>query len=577
MHFASQDKKRVLFLFFALTLFASFSVPQSSPQVINQPLCQPLGLNNEFDTGQILFSPTLSKTTYLIDRTGAINRTWSSDYLPGMSVYMLKSGSILRSILLVGGAGGSGGVERYTYDGDLNWHFEYYSPNQYQSHHDIEPLPNGNVLLLAFELKTPTEVINAGRNPNLTPQSNIEFDYVVEVQPTGPTTGTIVWEWHSWDHLIQDYDSKKANYGVVADHPELIDINFGGSQTDWLHCNSVDYNEQYDQIMLSSRNLNEIYIIDHSTTTTESSGHTGGNIGKGGDLLYRWGNPRAYRAGTTNDKRLFGQHDAQWIPEGYPGAGNILIFNNGVGRYYSSVDEIIPPVNTSGHYSKESGMPFAPISPLWSYTAEPPGSFYASYISGCQRLPNGNTLICDGPAGRFFEVTPDKTMVWQYVNPYPSYVNNNVFKIQYIPPKEPEQTIPDLQCYGGLSWSDIKAGSTVTGTFQVKNVGGNNSSLNWTIDSAPNWGSWSFTPQFGVGLTPENGFVTVHVNVVAPENKNTNFEGYIQVVNEDDPTDFDTVPVFLKTSKNTIVQSFLFEFLKDHPFLFSLLRLLLHS
>ncbi len=75
-------------------------------------------------------------------------------------------------------------------------------------------------------------------------------DHIIEVQPTGPTSGTIVWEWHVWDHLIQDYDSSKANYGVVGDHPELVDINYVTStQQDWMHTNSIDYNEKFDQIL----------------------------------------------------------------------------------------------------------------------------------------------------------------------------------------------------------------------------------------------------------------------------------------------------------------------------------------
>jgi len=574
MRFKTYYRQRTLFFLVVMLLFGTIFLPRSSTLIVTQNNSHPFQINN----GQILFSPVSSKTTYLIDRTGTVNRTWSSNYLPGLSVYMLDSGSILRTIDIASGQGGSGGVERYTYDGILNWHFEYYSPNQYQSHHDIEPLPNGNVLLLAFELKTPTQVINAGGNPDLTPSSNIEFDYIVEVQPTSPTTGAIVWEWHSWNHLTQDYDSKKTNFGVVADHPELIDINFGGSQTDWLHCNSIDYNEQYDQILLSSRNLNEIYIIDHNTTTAEATGHNGGQYGKGGDILYRWGNPKSYRAGSSYSQKLFGQHDAQWIKPGCPGAGNILLFNNGVGRLYSSVDEIIPPMNTSGYYSYESGQPFAPDSPTWSYSAKPAISFYASFISGCERLPNGNTLICDGPAGRFFEVTPDKKTVWEYVNPYPNLLNNNVFKIQYIPPKEPPQPkIPDLQCDGIMSWSDIKVGSTVSGSFQVSNVGGNESLLNWTIDSFPSWGTWSFDPHFGRELAPEHGLVTVHVTVVAPDVKNTEFNGYIRVINQDNPNDSDVIPVYLKTPRNTVLFSFVNEFLRNHPFLFPLLRLLIHE
>ena len=151
-------------------------------------------------------------------------------------------------------------------------------------------------------------------------------DHIIEVQPTGQTSGDIIWEWHAWDHLIQNYDSSKANYGVVGDHPELIDINFGEfylSTDDWMHTNSIDYNPQFDQILISVHNFDEIWVIDHSTTTEEAAGHSGGNSGKGGDLLYRWGNPESYDAGTASDQKLFGQHDTQWIKPDYPGAGHI--------------------------------------------------------------------------------------------------------------------------------------------------------------------------------------------------------------------------------------------------------------
>ncbi len=244
------------------------------------------------------------------------------------------------------------------------------------------------------------------------------------MQPNGTTNGTIVWEWHLWDHLIQDYDSSKANYGTVADHPELVDLNYSttGSNPDWTHCNSIDYNPARDQILISSHGMNEIWVIDHSTTTAQAAGHTGGGNGvKGGDLLYRWGNPVVYRRGTTAQQKLFGQHDAQWIPTGYPGAGDISIFNNGLGRIggtnYSTVDEITPPVDASGHYALDSGAAYGPTGATWTYMAATPTDFYGQNISGAQRLPNGNTLICVGPSGVLFEVGASGETLWRYVNP----------------------------------------------------------------------------------------------------------------------------------------------------------------
>ncbi|MCP4629914.1 MAG: arylsulfotransferase (ASST), partial [bacterium] len=130
--------------------------------------------------------------------------------------------------------------------------------------------------------------------------------------------------------------------------------------------------------------------------------------------------PQSYRAGTASDQTLFRQHDAQWVAPDIPGAGNILIFNNGNRRpegSYSSVDEIAPTVDANGHYILDSGFAYGPEELIWAYTAENPGDFYADKISGAQRLPNGNTLICSGTDGTFFEVTAAGEIVWKYVNP----------------------------------------------------------------------------------------------------------------------------------------------------------------
>jgi hypothetical protein len=328
-----------------------------------------------------------------------------------------------------------------------------------------------------------------------------------------------------------------------------------------MHTNSIDYNEEFDQIVFSVRYYSEICVIDHSTTTEEAAGHTGGNSGKGGDLLYRWGNPQTYDRGTSSDRKLFEQHDTNWIDEGRPGEGNILIFNNGVGRGYSTVDEIVPPVDDNGEYYLEPGSAYGPETQTWIYSPTP--SFYASYVSGADRLASGNTLICNGESGKIFEVTPEETTVWQYTGLGP------VLKIDYIPPEEqepPEPNTPDLDCSGSLSWTNVQPGATVTGSFQVENIGDPGSLLNWTINtSLINWGTWSFTPESGVNLTPEDGQVTVQVSVVAPNEQNSEFEGYIRVENQDNPEDFDLILVHLKTPVDihairTTIHQFLLKF-----------------
>jgi Arylsulfotransferase (ASST) len=375
--------------------------------------------------GYTLFAPTQSTTTYLIDMFGHLVHSWESEYRPGESAYLLEDGKLLRTfdtgptaIFQAGGKGG--GVQLIDWDGSVIWTYAYCN-DEYCQHHDVEMLPNGNVLLIAWERLSEAQVIQAGRNPALLVEDELWPDTIIEVEPDGDEGGKIVWQWRVWDHLIQDFSSDKDNFGVVQDHPERIDINYAPDpRADWIHLNAVDYNEELDQIMVSSRVMSEIWVIDHSTTEEESAGHTGGVGGKGGDLLYRWGNPAAYRAGSSADQIYYLQHDGHWIEKGLPGEGNILVFNNGLGRpggNYSTVDQIVPPVSILGDYSHTAGLPFGPESPNWTYAAVPEVEMFSSHFSGAGRLPNGNTLICVGRTGKFIEVTEGGQQVWLYINP----------------------------------------------------------------------------------------------------------------------------------------------------------------
>jgi hypothetical protein len=443
--------------------------------------------------GYTLIPPLRAAITYLIDNEGRLVHSWDTGGVLGFSSYLLEDGSILRGAVVPnpdfteGGAGGA--IERYDWDGTRTWQFFYSSPD-YTSHHDIAPLPNGNVLIIAWERKDTAESLAAGRNPALLEDGELLPESILEIEQTGPASGDIVWEWRAWDHLVQDYDAGAPNYGVVADHPELIDLNYieknqpPGGQADWLHANGIDYNPDLDQIALSVRGFSEFWVIDHSTTTAEAAGHSGGASGKGGDLLYRWGNPLAYGAGAVGDQQLFVQHDAEWIPPGLPGAGNITVFNNGTGRpegNYSTVVELVPPVDASGNYALAPGAAYGPAAPVWEYAAPNPTDFYASFISGAVRLPNGNTLICSGPQGKLFEVTPDGTIVWTYMNPINSTgpitqgatpSGNSVFRAyRYAPdypglagqdltPGAPLELIPDTDADGLSDEDELKTYGT---------------------------------------------------------------------------------------------------------------------
>lgn len=374
--------------------------------------------------GYTLFPPSSGKTTYLVDNCGYQVNSWTSEYKAGLSAYLLENGNLIRTAKLQNNnftGGGSGGrVELFNWEGDLIWSYNL-SNSQYYQHHDIEPLPNGNVLILAWEAIPQAAAIAGGRSSSLVSTAGVASTYIVEIEPVNETEGNIVWEWRLWDHTIQDIEPNIDNFGVISEHPELVDVNYSAFPlvADWVHVNAIDYNAELDQIILSSRDFNELWIIDHSTSTEEAAGHTGGNQGKGGDLLYRWGNPISYQRGTTQDQQLFGQHDAHWIPDSLVDGGKIMVFNNGINRpqgEYSTIDIIAPPLTPEGAYTIETGQAFGPSELSWQYTENAP-SFYSSRISGAQRLPNGNTYICEGNSGRFFEVDPEGNKTWEYINP----------------------------------------------------------------------------------------------------------------------------------------------------------------
>jgi len=226
----------------------------------------------------------------------------------------------------------------------------------------------------------------------------------------------VVWEWHLWDHILPAGQT-------ASQYPGKIDLDYFASSrsSDWWHFNSVDYSAELDQIIISSRAASEVWIIDHDLTTAEAAGEAG-------DLLYRYGNPEAY--GASGVQILVAQHDAEWLDE-----DTILVFDNGDPRErsYSRVVEIDLP----DYLNSPSNVVLAGEI-VWEYgAASGEQYFFADHISGSQRLASGNTLICSGTDGRFFEVTPDNDIVWEYVNPYTTTRNNQetneVFRCELYP------------------------------------------------------------------------------------------------------------------------------------------------
>lgn len=442
-----------------------------------QKIAGPLQIESGTQDGYILYNPTNYKEAYLIDGCGRLVNKWTSEYAAAHTMYLRPNGTLLRTRQLTNpvldaGGGAGGGVELFDWNSQLLWEYTY-NNDSVRQHHDIHPLPNGNVLILAWERKTTEQAIAAGRNPALISDNELWPEHIVEVHPLVPNGGEIVWEWHVMDHLIQDFDATKANYGVVADHPELADFNFAvDGKKDWLHANALDYNPQLDQIMISVHGFNELWVIDHSTTKAEAAGHTGGRQGKGGDILYRWGNPMAYRHGTTADTKIFLQHHTHWIAQGLPQAGNIMIFNNSPQLFYSSVEIIEPPVNSNGAYSLQANGRYAPEIASRTYTATPPESFFSRNMSSAQMMPNGNLFIGSAQQGIATEVTPSDQIIWKYKSPVttvgivgrtdpttdPNYTPRPVFRTIKYPasypafqgraliPQEPVEGAPFADC-----------------------------------------------------------------------------------------------------------------------------------
>ena len=383
--------------------------------------------------GYTLFG-TPGGPVFLIDNTGRMVHRWK---VPEQSYFasaeLLPNGHLmvtLKSAEAPCGLGFGGDVAWMRPDGEMVW--QYAAPGCV--HHDYMLLPNGNVLLLLHSSKSREEVVAAGANPAFVGPEGLVVDHLVEVRPAPPSGGEIVWRWSPWDHLVQDFDSDKPNYGRPVDHPGRIDLNFllerlsaqekveEGFAKDWLHANAIDYHAEAAHVLFLARHFGELWVVDHSTTAEESAGRSGGRHGRGGDLLWRWGNPRAHGAGTVADQLLFWPHAAHWIPKGLPGAGNILLFNNGdelgdLRRDYSDVLELDYPLRDAKFGAWPAGEPHPPAAPTWRYVADPPTDFLSYRLSNAQRLENGNTLIASGFQGTLFEVTPEGREVWRYVSP----------------------------------------------------------------------------------------------------------------------------------------------------------------
>jgi hypothetical protein len=360
-----------------------------------------------------------------------------------------------------------GRIEEVDPQDSVVWFYEL-SNDTMQTHHDMKVMPNGNILACSFILKTIEQMKEVGVDTTLLKSgfggggNFILAEIILEIDPKALPGQERVWEWHIWDHIIPG-DQATA-------HPELFSGSMGSSllMGQWVHLNGLDYCPRRDLIVFTSRLFSEVYIIDHSTTTAEAAGHTGGTYGKGGDILYRWGKPSNFlpqetiqdtvirRDDTTivtrnagrPDDRLDVLHCCTFIPEGYPGDGNIMFFHNNVNARKSEVIEITLPTDASGNFIHTPGSPFGPEEPTWIYA--PADSFHSPYMSSALRMLNGNTLIHEASPtyeqsggmmfsdinSRLREVTPLNEVVWDYFFEIESDASGTqVYTQAYSPPK----------------------------------------------------------------------------------------------------------------------------------------------
>lgn len=353
--------------------------------------------------GYVLINDAGANSVYLMDKMATVLHEWPlNNQRIGNDAYLLDNGQLLANLEIDGttiGFGGVGGkLSLLDKDGNAEWEFPY-ATDDYILHHDATSLPNGNIISIVWDRKSVEEGTAAGYSLEM----EVFPERIIEVNPA---TDEIVWEWHSWDHLIQDHDMSKDNFGVVADNPQRIDLNFNPREDgDVMHANGITYDPVNDLIFLSVNFYHEVWVIDHSTTTEQAADTSGGNHGKGGDLIYRFGNPMAYD--NTMGERLFYNNHFPNLLSGED-AGSMLIFANGTGLDQSTVYELkIPEI-----FDLQAGVDNEP-EVVWSFT-DP--DLYSEKVSGAVKLPNGNVMITEGDFG-VWEVTEAGEVVWKYSTP----------------------------------------------------------------------------------------------------------------------------------------------------------------
>lgn len=308
--------------------------------------------------GYTLFTPQFGGgPPLLIDMEGKVVHQWRTP-LPAHYAYLLPNGNLLA---LCKTPGSAMRIRVWQLVGagavmEIDWDGKVlWEVRDPDHHHDARLIRNGNVLMLCIEEVPPDLAAKVrGGLPGSEHGGVMYSDKVVEMTKEG----AVVWEWHAWQHL----------------DPEVDRITPQDWREEWTHANAVEELPEGD-ILVSFRNISTIAIIERRT----------------GKIRWRLG-----------PEVLAQQHHPTLLPN-----GNILVFDNGTHR-----------VNNPFTFSRVLEIDPATKRIVWSYQDQPIFNFYSPYESSAQRLPNGNTFICEGVFGRLFEVTPEGQVVWEYINPY---------------------------------------------------------------------------------------------------------------------------------------------------------------
>lgn len=412
----------IKYLFTLITIVFSFTL--TAQNTVGLLSYQPW---QSYDGYNLLY-PHNQSNVYLLDNCGEIVHRWDDDvnFRPGNTAYITDEGNLIKtkrpsdiSAFNIWAGGGGNIVELRDWDNNLMWDYELSTETE-QPHHDIELMPNGNVLMIVWELLTFEEAIALGRDSSLLTQNELWPDKIIEYSPE---QDAIVWEWRAVDHLIQDVNPELPNFGVISENPGRININYddNSGNADWMHVNAIDFDPMNNHILISVPNFHEFWIIDHSTSTTEAAGSVGGFGGKGGDLMYRWGNPAAYDQGTADDQQLFYQHDVHYIRDfldpWHPQVGKIGLFNNRIGEDFSAASIVTPAFDMYLNEFALSAGRYLPATTDITITHPNPQEIYSTGLSSFQVLNNDNFLVSSGRFGYTVELTPDNEIVWEYKTP----------------------------------------------------------------------------------------------------------------------------------------------------------------